>query len=174
MNACSEIKKISSIYIKLFVMDVDGTLTDGKIYMGADGEVFKAFNVHDGYGIHNILHSQGIMTAIITGRSSEIVTRRAKELKIDHVLQDVTDKASALRSLQEKLHVTKEETVYIGDDIPDLPAMELSGVNGCPCDAVPAVREKCAFVSSLPGGSGAVREFIDWLVLPARIPPAVC
>ena len=145
-------------------MDVDGTMTDGKIYMGAEGEILKAFNIHDGYGIHELLPKYGIKTAIITGRESKIVLNRAKELEIDYVLQNIKDKARAITDLQKQLDIKQSETVYMGDDIIDLSAMRCCGLNGCPSDAVSEVKNYCDYVSSFAGGNGAVRDFIEWML----------
>lgn len=150
--------------IKVFIMDVDGTLTDGKIYMGEDGELFKVFDIKDGYGLHEILPAQGVTTVIMTGRSSEIVLQRSGELEIDYVFQNVKDKESAVRQLVDKLGSSLSETAYIGDDIIDLKAMELCGITGCPADAIHQVKEICDFVSDKKGGEGAVRDFIEWLL----------
>ena len=150
--------------IKLFVMDVDGTMTDGKIYMGSNGEMFKAFDIKDGFGIHEILPAFGILPVIMTGRTSRIVLNRAKELGISHVIQNAKDKGAAIRVLSEELDCGMEQMAYIGDDIIDIKAMELCGIKGCPQDAVDSVKEICDFVSSKKGGEGAVREFIEWLV----------
>lgn len=150
--------------IKVFIMDVDGTLTDGKIYMGENGELFKVFDIKDGYGLHEILPARGVTTVIMTGRSSEIVLRRSEELEIDYVLQNVKDKESAVRQLVHKLGRSLSETAYIGDDIIDLKAMGVCGITGCPVDAIHQVKEICDFVSDKKGGEGAVREFIEWLL----------
>ena len=150
--------------IKAFVMDVDGTMTDGKIYMGSNGEMFKAFDIKDGFGIHEILPAFGILPVIMTGRTSRIVLNRAKELGISHVIQNARDKEAAIRGLSEELDCGMEQMASIGDDIIDIKAMELCGIKGCPQDAVDSVKEICDFVSSKKGGEGAVREFIEWLV----------
>lgn len=150
--------------IKVFVMDVDGTLTDGKIYMGSSGELIKAFDIKDGYGIHEVLPSHHVMTVILTGRTSEIVLNRAKELEVDYVLQNVKDKEMAIRDLAASLGCCLDEIAYIGDDMIDLEPMRLCGVCGCPVDAIAAVRDICDFVSEKRGGDGAVRDFIEWLV----------
>lgn len=150
--------------IKLLVMDVDGTLTDGKIYMGDNGEVFKAFNIHDGLGIHELLPLNGIESAILTGRSSVIVDNRAKELEVDYVLQGVSNKRDALRELLCKQKLTFDEVAYIGDDLADLDVMQQCALSGCPKDAVKEIREICSFVSQYSGGEGAVREFIEWMI----------
>lgn len=145
-------------------MDVDGTLTDGKIYTGANGESFKAFSVKDGYGIKNILPQYSICPVIVTGRVSEILQYRAGELGISEVFQGVADKAACLQSICKKYEVTYQEMAYIGDDLNDLDCMELCGVKGCPADAVAQIKQISDFVSSQDGGDGAVREFIEWLV----------
>lgn len=133
--------------IKLLIMDVDGTLTDGKIYMGKSGEVFKAFDIKDGYGIHEILPDKGIKTAILTGRESAIVEKRAEELAVDYVMQNVKDKVKALSKLSEITGYTFQEMAYIGDDIIDLKAMKLCGLSGAPADGVDIVRENVDYVT---------------------------
>lgn len=150
--------------IKVFVMDVDGTLTDGKIYMGVEGEMLKAFDIKDGYGVHEILPVHGIKTVIMTGRQSQIVLNRANELEIDYVLQNVKDKVSAIQKLSLELGYSLEQFAYIGDDVIDLGAMKLCGLRGCPADAIEEVKEVSDFVSVKKGGEGAVRDFIEWLV----------
>ena len=150
--------------IKLFVMDVDGTMTDGKIYMGNNGELFKAFNIKDGYGIHEILPKHGVKTAILTGRCSAIVENRAKELEINDVIQNAKNKIVSLKKLVGKYGISFAEVAYIGDDIIDLAPMELCGVKGCPADAAKEIKNKADYICLTEGGAGAVREFIDWLV----------
>lgn len=150
--------------IKLFVMDVDGTLTDGKINMSVDGELFKAFNIKDGYGINEILPQYNIVPAIITGRKSKIVENRAEELHITELYQGEHDKLSVFLKLLKKYDCNKEDVAYIGDDNLDIICMKNSGIVGCPSDASKDVKELADFVSSKNGGDGAVREFIDWIV----------
>lgn len=150
--------------IKLLVMDVDGTLTDGKIYMGVTGEVMKAFNIKDGYGIHELLPLHGIKSAIITGRSSEIVINRAKELDVDYICQSVKDKKSKLEELCEQMVIGTDEVAYIGDDIIDLLPMQVCGICGCPLDAANEIKEICNYISPYKGGEGAVRDFIEWII----------
>ena len=147
--------------IKMLVMDVDGTLTDGHIYVGAEGEMMKAFHVQDGYGIAHILPQLGITPVIITGRSSRIVEKRAAELKIRHLHQGIGDKLSKLREVAAELGATAEEIAYIGDDVNDLDCIRWCGCTACPADAVPAVLEKVDYVCKRDGGRGAVREFIS-------------
>lgn len=150
--------------IKYFVMDVDGTLTDGKIYMAPSGEAMKAFNIKDGYGIHDILLLHHIKPVIITGRQSKIVENRSKELGITEVHQGVKNKLQELQSITGELG----SVAYIGDDINDLPVMDpvkaAGGLVGAPKDAVKAVLKIADFIADHNGGDGAVRDFIDWIV----------
>ena len=150
--------------IKYLVMDVDGTLTDGKIYMGAHGEMMKAFNIKDGCGIHDIAITGGIIPVIITGRTSEIVKKRCGELGIQQVYQGIKNKIEQLNSIADDL----SQVAYIGDDINDLscmiPVKEAGGVVGCPADAVERVKEISDFVALHNGGDGAVRDFIEWII----------
>jgi 3-deoxy-D-manno-octulosonate 8-phosphate phosphatase (KDO 8-P phosphatase) len=147
--------------IKMLVMDVDGTLTDGHIYIAAEGEMMKAFHVQDGYAIAHILPTKGIVPVIITGRSSRIVEQRAKELKIVHLHQGIADKLSKLKEVAAALGITADEIAYIGDDVNDLDCIRYCGLTACPADAVPVVRNSVKYICSRNGGSGAVREFID-------------
>lgn len=150
--------------IKMLVMDVDGTLTDGCIYIGAEGEMMKAFNVQDGYGIAQILPKHGITPVIITGRSSKIVEKRAGELKIVHLYQGISDKLAQLKAVAAELDATPEEIAYIGDDLNDLDCIRYCGYTACPADAVPEVLDAVDYVCKREGGRGAVREFIRTLV----------
>ena len=150
--------------IKFLVMDVDGTLTDGKIYMSYSGEMMKAFNIKDGCGIHDILIPSNITPVIITARNSSIVEKRAKELDITEVFQGQPDKLGKLREITDNLATV----AYIGDDINDLKCMNeikrAGGLVGCPADAVESVKKIADYVSTYDGGDGAVRDFIEWLV----------
>ena len=150
--------------IKLLVMDVDGTLTDGHIYVGDNGEVMKAFNVKDGYAIVKIMPEANIIPVIITGKTSEIVKRRAAELNIEEVYQNVSDKLPLLVTIAEKYGVSSDEVAYIGDDVNDLPCIEWCGLTACPCDAVTEVLHNVDYVCKLAGGRGAVREFCEWII----------
>lgn len=149
--------------LKTFIMDVDGTLTDGKIYMGSQGELFKAFDIKDGYGIHEILPAYGVKSVILTGRKSEIVLNRAKELEVDIVFQGIKDKRKAIEKIKRTVGCSGEEIAYIGDDIIDIPAMKECGFAACPNDAVQEVKKICQYICKNKGGQGAVREVIDWL-----------
>lgn len=149
--------------IKLLVMDVDGTLTDGKIHMGADGELFKSFHAKDGLGIVHILPKLGITPMIITGRTSGLLEKRVKELHISHLHQGISHKELLLPRLCDDLSVKLSEVAYIGDDLNDLPVMKLVGIKACPFDAVEEIKNICDFISTKNGGEGAVRDFIGWL-----------
>jgi 3-deoxy-D-manno-octulosonate 8-phosphate phosphatase (KDO 8-P phosphatase) len=155
---------IDTNIIKLLVMDVDGTLTDGKIYMGQDGEIFKVFDVKDGYAIHELLPKYNIKPVIITGRVSQIIDNRAKELDILHIFQGVKDKLPVLKKFADDNFVALKEIAYIGDDINDLECMKICGISGCPADAVNEVLEVCDYVSVKPAGSGAVRDFVEYII----------
>lgn len=150
--------------VEFLVMDVDGTLTDGNIYMANTGEACKAFNIKDGCGIHDIAIPAGIKPVIITGRKSGIVLNRCKELGITEIHQGVKDKFQKLLSITSDL----SKVAYIGDDINDLSCMTSvkkdGGIVGCPRDAVKKVVLLADFVAEHDGGKGAVRDFIEWLV----------
>ena len=150
--------------IKYLVMDVDGTLTDGKIYMSGDGELFKVFDIKDGYCISSILPEHGIEPVIITGRKSQIVKKRCDELNVDMVYQGVSRKEEKLKEIISDL----ECVAYIGDDLNDIPTMKLiknnGGTVGCPQDAVDAVKKIVDYTCSKRAGEGAVREFAEWII----------
>lgn len=151
--------------IKLLIMDVDGTLTDGKIYIGAQGEVMKAFHIQDGYGIAHILPNHGIIPVIITGRESEIVKKRAQELGIAELHQNISDKLTQMKLTAQKYGAGFKEIAYIGDDLLDLPPMQAvkadGGYTACPADAVKEIKEAVDYICVNPGGCGAVREFME-------------
>lgn len=149
--------------IKLFVMDVDGTLTDGKIYITDDGEFMKAFHVKDGYGIQK-LKENNIIPIVITGRQSEIVNRRCKELGIAELYQGIYDKKETMENILQKYQLTFKNAVYVGDDVNDLECMQMCGVSACPADAIPAVQQVVTYRSAYKGGEGAVRDIIEWIL----------
>lgn len=153
---------------RFLVMDVDGTLTDGKIYMGSNGELMKAFNIKDGCGIHDLLIPAGITPLIITGRKSEIVANRCKEIGIEHFFQGVGDKVATLLQFLEDNGGNLSEVAYAGDDLNDLTCIrkvkENGGIVGVPFNACQQVKEQADFVSEYIGGDGAVRDFIEYLV----------
>ena len=149
--------------IKLVLLDVDGTLTDGGIYRGNNGEELKRFNVKDGYAIVNA-QKLGIEFGIITGRKSELVEIRAKELKIKYLYQGISEKTVILEEIIKKDGLLKEEIAYMGDDLNDLLIIKQVGLSGTPKDAVDEVIQVADFVSKKNGGSGAVREFIEHIL----------
>jgi 3-deoxy-D-manno-octulosonate 8-phosphate phosphatase (KDO 8-P phosphatase) len=149
--------------IKLFIMDVDGTLTDGKIYLGNSGEIFKAFNVKDGLGI-NLLHKHDIIPAIITGKKSEIVMYRAKDLKIAEVHQGVENKVKAFNKLKKKYRLSNNQIAFVGDDLNDLDVMKLAGLKLTVANAAEELLEIADYISTLNGGEGAVRDIINKLL----------
>ena len=146
--------------IKMLVMDVDGTLTDGTIYISPNGESMKAFNVKDGYGIVQA-RKHGIIPVIITGRKSQIVEERAKELKITELYQGIDDKLIKLKEVASKYEVDGQKIAYIGDDLNDLECIQYCGMTACPNDAMEEVKKAVKYVCKVDGGRGAVREFID-------------
>lgn len=159
--------------IKFLVMDVDGTLTDGKIYMGVDGEAFKAFDIKDGYALHTLLKEHGIIPVIITARKSPMVEHRCKELGVTEIHQGIMYKLDCLKRILEKYSSADQQydlsnVAYIGDDLLDLqcmrPITEAGGIAGCPSNAVKEVIAACSFVAPDKGGEGAVREFAEYLI----------
>jgi 3-deoxy-D-manno-octulosonate 8-phosphate phosphatase (KDO 8-P phosphatase) len=148
---------------KLLILDVDGVLTDGRLYYGARGEQLKVFHVRDGHGIKQVAQA-GITVAIISGRKSPAVTRRAKGLGIKHVLQGVDDKLAALEKLARQRQVQIEDCVCIGDDTPDAPLLAVCGVGVAVADAHPDALAAADLVTTRNGGQGAVRELCDWLM----------
>lgn len=152
--------------VRLAIFDVDGVMTDGTLYIGAEGEAFKAFNILDGHGL-KMLQESGVAAAIISGRSSPAVERRAKELGIAHVVQAAADKVAALERLCGELGLEPSGCSYMGDDLPDLAVMRRCGLAVAVANAVDAVKQSAHYVTRAHGGRGAVREFCD-LVIAAR------
>ena len=149
--------------IRLLVMDVDGVMTDGKITYTSDGQELKSFNIKDGLGIKRA-QASGIETAIITGRTSPMVERRAREMGIAHLVQGREDKLAALSDLVDQMNLSLDQVAYIGDDLPDLTAIESVKLGACPADAAIEVKSKADWVSAQAGGDGCVRELCDLLV----------
>ena len=149
--------------IQLLCLDVDGVLTDGAIAIDDHGVETKRFHVRDGTGIR-IWTRLGLHIAFITGRSGMAVRHRANELGVLHVLQGVSDKLAAFGSLLNDLELAASQAAMLGDDLPDLPIMEMAGYAMAVADAVPEVREAADFVTIRPGGHGAVREAIEHLL----------
>lgn len=149
--------------VRMMAFDVDGTLTDGGIHIGPAGESFKRFDVRDGLGLV-MLARAGIRVAIVTGRSSEIVAQRARELSIDLVLQGVADKAEAIRALCARCGLEPAQAGFMGDDWPDLPAMRAAGFAAAVPGAAPEVLRAAHWVARAPGGAGAARELAEHLL----------
>ncbi|GAC1338064.1 MAG: hypothetical protein NVSMB23_05320 [Myxococcales bacterium] len=150
--------------IRLLVLDVDGTLTDGRLYYGKDGEALKAFDVRDGHGLRLLQIGTGVKLAVLTGRSAGIIRPRCAEMGIDHVVDRSREKGPALRRIAADLGVPLEATCFMGDDVNDLPALAICALPACPSDAVPEVLRACSFVSPHPGGRGAVRDLCELLL----------
>ncbi|NWF52127.1 MAG: HAD-IIIA family hydrolase [Nitrospirae bacterium] len=158
-------KKLTQIAknIKLVILDVDGVLTDGSIILDNKGNEFKSFNVRDGHGIKMLIRA-GITVAMITGRYSKVVERRAHELGIKEVYQKCYDKRIAYRHLIEKYSLDPEEVAYIGDDIVDLPLLKVSGFSASVADATAEAKNASMMITKNKGGKGAVREICDFIL----------
>ncbi|HUW98514.1 MAG TPA: 3-deoxy-manno-octulosonate-8-phosphatase KdsC [Acidiferrobacter sp.] len=149
--------------IRLLVLDVDGVLTDGRLFLGDSGEEYKAFHSRDGHGIKMLIAS-GVQVGIITGRSSRVVQRRAEDLGISLLIQGCHDKRAAVLSLLVDYHLASHEVAFMGDDVIDLPAMESIGLAVAVADAHPLVRTRAHWVTQQRGGAGAVRELCELLM----------
>jgi 3-deoxy-D-manno-octulosonate 8-phosphate phosphatase (KDO 8-P phosphatase) len=149
--------------LRLLALDVDGVLTDGRIYYGNQGEELKAFDIKDGLGI-KLLQRAGVRVAIITGRRSEIVLRRARELGIEEIIQGREDKAQALEELCRQLDLQLVHCGYMGDDLPDLGAIRRAGLGMTTADASAAVLAAADWCSRRNGGHGAVREACEFIL----------
>ncbi len=149
--------------IKMLAMDVDGTMTDGSINIASTGELFKTFDVKDGIGVKQ-LKKAGIFTVIITGRKSDIVEIRAKELEIDEVIQGVDKKESVLGYLLSKYDLLPSEIAYIGDDVNDVGIMDAVGISFCPFDASSSAKAHSTVILESKGGHGAIRECSAYII----------
>jgi 3-deoxy-D-manno-octulosonate 8-phosphate phosphatase (KDO 8-P phosphatase) len=152
--------------IALLLLDVDGVLTDGGIYYTESGEEMKRFDTQDGYGIVR-LQKAGVAIAILTGRYSRLVERRAQELGISEIYQNVENKGEAYAAIKTRLGLKDHQIAYIGDDEPDLPVLKQVGFSAAPANAAGVVQKAAEYVCRRKGGEGAVREVID-LILKAR------
>lgn len=158
----SELKSVVK-KIRLICLDVDGVLTDGRIIFASDGRETKQFNVQDGQGIR-FASRAGYLVAIVTGKESEIVTQRARQLGIEHVYQGVKNKRAVFEQLLSRFELSPEEVLFMGDDLPDLPVMRIAGLSVAPANAVDEVKEAASLVTTRSGGQGAVREAMEWLL----------
>lgn len=146
--------------IKLFICDIDGVFSDGRIYLGNDGEELKAFHTKDGYGI-KALGASGVDVAVITGRQSNIVQNRMTALNVKHIIQGEENKLPALQSLLKTYNLTAEQVAYIGDDMPDYECMDFVGLSIAVNDAHPSILSLADHITTIRGGFGAVREICD-------------
>ena len=149
--------------IKLLVFDVDGVLTDGSLFLGDDGQEYKAFHSQDGHGI-KMLQKYGVEIAIITGRTSQVVEHRMANLGITHIYQGKLEKLPAYEELRKKLGISAEETAYVGDDVVDLPVMRRVGLAIAVQDAHPLVRQHSHWQTPSTGGRGAARDVCEMLM----------
>lgn len=145
------------------MMDVDGVLTDGRIILGSDGTEYKSFDAHDGYGITKALE-QGLHLALISGKKSAVVQKRAKLLGISDVFENRMDKVNVFEVLKKKYTIKNDEACFIGDDEFDLPLLRIVGFSAAPNDAIAAVRDEVDYVTTAKGGRGAVRELLDMIL----------
>jgi 3-deoxy-D-manno-octulosonate 8-phosphate phosphatase (KDO 8-P phosphatase) len=155
--------KKAAAAIRLLILDVDGTLTDGRLYYGPRGEALKVFHVRDGAGIKHLYRS-GIHIAVISGRNSKMVSVRCRELGVEHVVQGVEDKVAAFEKLRRKLKIDASESACVGDDSADVPLMKVVKLAFAVADAHKDALRAAHVVTSLPGGQGAVREVCDYLL----------
>jgi len=162
--------------LELLLLDVDGVLTDGRLHVAADGELFKSFHVRDGLAIQ-LARAGGLRVGILSARSSEIVARRAAEVGIDEIVQGADDKGAAFSALLSRLGLDPARVAYAGDDLLDLPVLRAVGLSAAPSDAAPEVHAEVDFVTAAAGGRGAVRELVErlltargtWATLVARL-----
>jgi len=162
-NVSKETMQLAS-KIKLLICDIDGVFSDGRIYLGNQGEELKAFNTKDGFGIKALINS-GIDVAVITGRQSNIVQNRMTSLNVKYIYQGQENKLISYQQLKDDLSLTDNDIAYIGDDAPDLPVMKEVGFAVAVNDAHPLISHISDYTTMLPGGFGAVRELTDLLML---------
>ncbi|HAB41635.1 MAG TPA: acylneuraminate cytidylyltransferase [Porphyromonadaceae bacterium] len=145
---------------KLILTDIDGVWTDGGMYYDQTGNEWKKFHTYDSAGVM-LAHQHNIQVGIITGENTEIVSRRAAKLKIDYVFQGVKDKLGIANDLCNKLGITLDTVAYIGDDIQDLPLLRACGFSGAPNNAIDRIKNEVNYVTNIPGGFGAFRDFVE-------------
>ena len=149
--------------IKLIIFDVDGVMTDGSIIFHNSGEESKVFNAKDGHGIKLAMRA-GIQTAIVTGRKSDVVKRRAEELGIEHLFQGALEKSGVVSELLDQLSLTPEDAAFVGDDLIDIPAMRMVGLAAAVADATDEAKQYAHIITELPGGRGAAREVCEFIL----------
>lgn len=155
--------------VRLLLLDVDGVLTDGKLYFGADGFATKAFHVRDGLGLA-MLRKAGVLTGIVSGRSEVFVERRATELGMRFVRLGIEDKAAAVSAIVSEANLAPDDVAFMGDDVNDIPAFAMVGVSIAVADAHPRALAAASFVTAAVGGAGAVREVADAILSATRGP----
>ena len=153
--------------LKLVGFDVDGVFTDGRFYLSDDGIESKAFCTQDGFGVRRLIEA-GIAVAVISGRQSVAVERRMNELGVKYVIQGCKDKVAAFNDVVSELGIDLVQTVFVGDDVPDVPLLRHAGYGIAVANAVPAVKAECVAVTRASGGSGAVREVCDMVIAATR------
>ncbi len=162
MKSAAEIRSIAS-QVRLAAFDVDGVMTDGKLYFSANGDELKGFNILDGLGL-KLLQKSGVEVAFITGRNSPLTTKRANDLGIKHLIQGREDKKIALQELASTLDIPLGQTAYIGDDLPDLGAIKIAGLGITVANGYEFVKMHADWCSNKKGGEGAVREICDMIL----------
>jgi len=150
--------------IRLLVLDVDGVLTNGRLYYGANGDELRAFHIHDGLGL-KMLRATGVEVAIVTGRTSRAVELRAENLGVPHVFQGVGDKLAVFEQLRKQLTLPAEAVAAMGDDLPDLPVLRRCGLAACVPEAPALVRSHSHYIAEKTGGAGAVRELCELVMV---------
>jgi 3-deoxy-D-manno-octulosonate 8-phosphate phosphatase (KDO 8-P phosphatase) len=150
--------------IRLVVLDVDGTLTDGRLYYGKDGEALKAFDVRDGHGLRLLTTFGGVRLAVLTGRRADLVEQRCRELSIAPVVGSSRAKGQALEGICGQVGIPLAQTAFMGDDVNDLPALRIAALSCAPADAAPEVLREAVWVSRRRAGRGAVRELCELLL----------
>jgi 3-deoxy-D-manno-octulosonate 8-phosphate phosphatase (KDO 8-P phosphatase) len=159
----SEKKKVELEQIKLLILDVDGVLTDGTLFINPDGRESKNFNALDGHGIR-MWKRAGLKVAFLSGRMSEPTQHRAEQLDIDHCIQDCHHKIQAFQNILEGENLSPQQICYIGDDLMDVPVMKRSGFSVAVANAVDEVKQHADFVTTKSGGRGAVREVVEYIL----------
>ena len=158
--------------IRLVCFDVDGTLTDGKLYFDSEGRESKAFHVHDGQGLR-LLEDNGIAVALITARASQSAKARARDLRLSHVFIGVKDKAACLKALCEQLNIPSEQAAFMGDDVPDLAVMKLCALACVPANAHPWMLDHADWIIPKNSGDGAARALCDFILESQNLMPAI-
>ncbi|MDX1496317.1 MAG: HAD-IIIA family hydrolase [Salinisphaeraceae bacterium] len=149
--------------VKLLILDIDGVMTDGRLYIGPDGVEFKAVSVRDGHGI-KMAQREGITVAVISGRPSSAMEHRLAELGVKHVYLAIKDKLAVFEKLMTELGLQAEETAFMGDDLPDLPVMNVCGLGLTVADAAQEILDQADWISDKPGGGGAIRQAVEWMI----------